>query len=156
MLDDAEKVLFQLDDVVTPEVLGAYSVEELARMVLQGRELVRVLRDITGRCEQALVATMPQKKMTVEGIGVLEKTTETSRKEWDHPLLFGRVAKVSEQLRVDPESGEIKLSEAEALLKAITMACRPEWRVTALKELGIDANDFCEVTYGAQKVRITT
>jgi hypothetical protein len=155
MLDDAEKILTQLDEVAGVEELDSYTVEELTKLLIQGREMVRVMRDISGRIEGALVRAMPHRKMTIEGIGVLEKTTETTRKEWDHPLVASRVANtVTDTWK--HSTGEVLDGDLVAMfLKAFSDAARMEWRVTALRDMGIDPDKYCQTTYGSQKVRIT-
>ena len=155
MLDEAEKILTRLDEVAEPDDLDQYSLEDLVKLLIQGREMTRVIRDITSRIEQATVRAMPHRKMTLEGIGVVEKTTETTRKEWDHPMVAGQVVLRATDAWTQ-ETGEIVSNElAGRLLDAMMTAARMEWRVTALKEMGIDPEQYCETTYGSQKVRVT-
>lgn len=155
MLDESEKILAVLDEEATPDNLDSYDIETLARLLLQSREMVRVMRDITGRIEQATVRAMPHRKMVIEGVGHLEKAAETTRRAWDSPLLAGAVLKAAVTQWVQ-ETGEVVGDDvANMVLEAFMKAARPEWRVTALRDMGIDADNYCEVSYGEQKVRVT-
>lgn len=155
MLNEAEKILTQLDEVAEPNELDEYSLETLVKLLIQGREMVRIMRDIAGRIEQATVRAMPHRKMVIDGIGTVEKTTETARKEWDHPLVAGQVLRSATDSWAK-ETGEIVDQElAGKVLDAFMAAARMEWRVTALKDLGINPDNYCETTYGSQKIRVT-
>jgi hypothetical protein len=155
VLDESEKILAELDEEATPDNLDGYNLETLAKLLLQGREMVRVMRDITGRIEQATVRAMPHRKAVIEGVGHLEKSAETTRRAWDSPLLAGAVLQSAVNTWKE-ETGEVVSSDvANMVLDAFMKAARPEWRVTALRDMGINADNYCEVSYGEQKVRVT-
>lgn len=157
MLDDLEKLLFQKWDEVTDELLDKEEISDLAREVLQARELVRVARDITNRIEQALARAMTEKKMVVEGLGVLERQVDVSRKNWDHKRLASKlVAAAIEKYAMENEGELLDRRTGQVVLDAIEKSCRTEWRVTGLGEYGIDADDFCDKEFGQPRVRITT
>jgi hypothetical protein len=157
MLDDLQKRLFELDELVTDEVLDSEDIARLAKEVLQARELVRVVRDISNRIEQGLARAMTEKKMVVEGVGVLERNVDVSRKNWDHKALASKLAAEAVLKHAQENGGElIDKSTAETFVKAFETACRMEWRVTGLGEYGIDADKYCDKEFGQPRVRITT
>lgn len=156
MLDDLQKQLFELDELVTDAVLDDEDLADLAREVLKARELVRVVRDISNRIEQGLARAMTDKKMVVEGVGVLERNVDVARKNWDHKALASRlVAAALEKWK--EETGEILDDDtAKVVLDAFEKACRTEWRITGLGEYGIDGDKYCDKEFGQPRVRITT
>jgi hypothetical protein len=51
------------------------------------------------------------------------------------------------------DDGEIE-SEAEAHVRTLFECMAPSyWRVGALRSLGIDANEYCETTWGRQTIQ---
>lgn len=144
----------EMDEKVTPEWLDSFEFEELAAELIRVREFVRIMRDVAGRVEQAVANAMAHKKVTVPGIGVLEKNVDVTRKEWDHKALASKlVANALEKWKV--ETGEVLDQEtANVVLEAIEKACRTEWRMGGLREYSINADDYCTTEYGSPKVRI--
>jgi hypothetical protein len=58
---------------------------------------------------------------------------------------------------IDRETGEVLMDAvvANRVLDAFMKACRPEWRVGGLKELGIDIDDYCSKEFGVSRVQVT-
>jgi len=61
---------------------------------------------------------------------------------------------------LDPEgTGEISLTNVATMLenlkKVLPLTASLGWRVTALKELGIDPDTYGEATYGRHTIQIT-
>lgn len=156
MLDDLEKQLTELDELVTNEALDNEDLGRLAKELVQARELVRVVRDIAGRIEQGVARAMAnEKKIVVEGVGTLERNIDISRKEWDHKLLASKLV-ANALVKYAKENGGEMLDEstAQVVLEAIEKSCRTEWRVTGLAEYDINADDFCTKEYGQPRIRI--
>lgn len=95
-------------------------------------------------------------RFELPGIGLFERHSGNSRKEWDHAGVAGRVVQT---LLVDPNTGEPAPDEykdfAYLLRDRLLEAARPEWRVTALRTLGIDPSDFCTTTPGRSSIQFT-
>jgi hypothetical protein len=154
MIEDIQKLVYELDEQVTNEALDDMELTDLARQMLQFRDLVRVVRDLAGRLEQGVARAMPDKKVTIDGLGTLERNVDVSRKNWDHDMVASKL--VTQALeRWMQETGEvINVEQAQAVLVAIMTACRPEWRMGGLKDYGIDPDDYCEKTYGQPRIRV--
>ena len=97
-------------------------------------------RDDLGRL---LADDMPEKRMTVMGVGTFEKHRKADRKAWDKDELL-RV--VLDSRVVDPETGEVR--EETPLDRVLDVWNLPAPRTTALKARGIDPDEFCTVEYG--------
>jgi len=105
-------------------------------------------------CEDDAARLLPEKKMVLDGFGVVEARTTSSRK-WDsEPLLRDLCRQI-----LDPEqTGEINASAIPDLLRVLKavlpMTASLSWRVTALKEQGIDPEQYSEITYGRKTIQI--
>ena len=97
-------------------------------------------RDDLGRL---LADDMPEKRMTVMGVGTFEKHRKADRKALDKDDLL-RV--VLDSRVVDPETGEVR--DETPLDKVLDVWNLPAPRTTALKARGIDPDEFCTVEYG--------
>lgn len=125
-----------------------YAVEGLKAIK---RDLDTLLRE----CEEDVANLLPDKKVVVEGFGVVERRTASSRK-WDSETLLMDICR-----RVlDPDgTGEIKVSAVVDLItvlkKMLPITGSLGWRVTALKDAGIDPDNYSDVTYGRKSIQIT-
>jgi hypothetical protein len=125
--------------------------EELATELYAVRSEIAALKLREQDVEDRLAAEMPEKRLEVPEIGVFERRTASSRKQWQHDDLRREVVKHAD--RIVTEDGEIE-SEAEAQVRTIFDCMAPSyWRVGALRGLGIDAGEYCETTWGRQAVQ---
>lgn len=113
-------------------------------------ELDVLIRGIEDDC----AAHLPSKKVVVEGLGVLERRSTTTRK-WDSEGLLRYMVRDV----LDPDhTGEISYDRiwelVEALQKALPLTASLGWRVTALKELNMPVDTFSETSYGRQTITI--
>lgn len=157
MLAGAKIMIDSLDEKVTAEWLKEYEFEELVAGMMAAREMVRVLRDVANRIEQAVAAEMTDKKVTVSGFGVLERNVDVTRKGWDHKALASKlVAQALLKHAMDHGGEMLDKQTAAVVLQAIEKSCRTEWRITGLGEYGIDADKYCTKEFGQPKVRVYT
>jgi hypothetical protein len=125
--------------------------EELATELYAIRSEIASLKLREQDVEDRLAAEMPEKRLEIPEIGVFERRTAVSRKQWQHDDLRREVIKHTE--RIVTEDGEIE-SEAEAQVRTLFECMAPSyWRVGALKSLGIDPSDYCETAWGRQTVQ---
>ena len=88
------------------------------------------------------------------GNTLLIKRRSDSRKAWDHKSLATDVAHRLVQSAVDFETGEMTRTTEDLIAELLDFAGVSYWKVTALNKIGLVANDYCEVTEGAEKIRI--
>ena len=118
------------------------------------RQLKADLDTLLRSCEDDAARLLPDKKVAIDGFGVVERRTTSSRK-WDsEPLLNDLCRHI-----LDPEgTGEITPSAVAELLRALKavlpVTASLGWRVTALKKLGIDPEQYSETTYGRKTIQI--
>lgn len=91
--------------------------------------------------DQLQVRAMPGRKHVVEGIGLVEVKTDARWTGWD---LEHIVAWCAEQARLDPDTGELsdeREAGARAALELFTKLAKPEWRITAARDVGYPYED---------------
>jgi hypothetical protein len=97
---------------------------------------------------------LPQKKLPVEGVGLIEKRRSSSKK-WDSESLLNDIVNFS----LDNGTGEVTPTDVfnliETLKKVLPLTASLGWRATALKDIGVDVDNYTEVTYGRPTVQIT-
>lgn len=122
------------------------------------RRLSADLRALADLVERDVAELLPERRVELEGVGVIEKQKRTTRRAWESDRLLAAVVRKA----LDPEgTGEIPYSpmEAVAALTGALTAVVPftgslGWRVTALRDMGFEPGDFCEETDAGYGVRI--
>ncbi len=125
-------------------------------------ELLALKKDLTtvlGVISDLIVDTVPvqvsekgkeyREPFSIEGVGTFEVVRRAATRKWESDELLHRLVR---DAIVDRETGEVP-DEAtiaaigrvvDAIFTAAPFTPSMGWRTTALKELGIDINDYCE------------
>ncbi len=90
-------------------------------------------------------------RVEVAGL-VAEIHRSKTRRGWDNDALKSKWLTTY----VDASEGDMDLLDPAALLEAFMRVARPSWKVTGLRDVGIDVSDFCDETPGAPSVRIVS
>jgi len=122
--------------------------ESLIRGLGPLQEVLGDLRLLESSVKQYIADTIPERQVTVEGVGTVERLKKTTRRNWDSEELLRKIVVGA---LIDPETGEIPSSPLEAVDKVMAevKACVPftgstGWRVGALKDRGFDPDEWCE------------
>lgn len=125
--------------------------------------LVRTARQDLALVERALEDSasdrMVSDRVAVEGRWVAERRRGRDRSAWKNEDLTHEVVKRAIiEASVDRETGEIIEPNATtwAVRDALVATARPSWRVTALRELDIDPDEFCTSVKGRSTLQIIT
>lgn len=142
--DDRRAELYAAGDYVT-----------LAFVVNEARKIKADLDAFVRECEENVAALMPNKKEVIDGLGVVEKRTTSSRK-WESDVLLRTLVRRT----LDPDqTGELKVENIKSLLslleQVLPLTASLGWRVTPLREYGINVDSYSEVTYGRSNIQIT-
>jgi hypothetical protein len=126
----------------------------LGRLRAQRQYLAQIESLVEGRAVRA----MAQDVVVWDG-GTAERRWGKTRKEWKHDDLVRAVAvRITEQHAVDTTTGTLDEALSHTLLEALTEFAathRPDWRVTAVRPLGIDPDEFCTSVPGRATVQVT-
>lgn len=105
--------------------------------------------------ENDIARLLPEKKMPINDIGLVERRTSIARK-WESEDLLNDILNVA---LVDKESGEVNIQLVarvrEILKAALPITASLGWRITGLQALGIDPDEYSDKTFGRQTIQIT-
>lgn len=104
---------------------------------------VRSVRDSLKALTASALAENKVRRLTIAGVTTIEGTTEVKRTDWQHFDLLSSIMSRSSLRLIDVETGEVLTADksSELLLGFL----RPDWKMTPLKDLGIDPDDYCTV-----------
>jgi hypothetical protein len=104
---------------------------------------VRSVRDSLKALTASALAENKVRRLTIAGVTTIEGTTEVKRTDWQHFDLLSSIMSRSSLRLINVETGEVLTADksSELLLGFL----RPDWKMTPLKDLGIDPDDFCHV-----------
>jgi len=95
---------------------------------------------------QTIVAESIDASAPVEiSTGTIEVKSGAPRKSWDHSRLAAEVGRRVADRNMNIDSGEMSLSPQGLIQQVLEFVGLSYWKVGKLKELHIDADDFCEV-----------
>jgi hypothetical protein len=114
-------------------------------------EAYKVLAGIKADLGERLAESMPEKSVVVENVGVFERHRKATRTQWDRDDLLRAVL---DTVMVDTETGEI-IPETP-LEKVMAVWTLPAPKVTAIRERGLQVDEFCHEEYGKQTLRLVT
>lgn len=115
------------------------------------------LRDLARAVEDDVARLMPSKRVEIDGLPVLERRRGADRRAWDWDTLLPLLIR----LYVDPDgTGEMpdavevidRMRELIVDVIGVTPSKGP--KVTPLKEMGIDPDEYAESKPGRQTVQI--
>jgi hypothetical protein len=135
----------ELDVTVTTEALPDLSTSLTCWASLEetNQELSTIRAVLAGK----VAAAMPDRRITVLGVGTFERYRRADRKKWDKDLYRA----VLDTRLVDAETG-VMLDETP-LGKVLAVWNLGAPRVTALRARGLDPDEWCEVEYGRVTLR---
>ncbi len=105
-------------------------------------EAAQTLAYVRDDLSDAIARSMPEKRMTVSGVTLEKHAKPPRRTDWDHDSLLRLVV---DSRVVDYDTGEIE--SALEVLKRVYPLKGYNARVTELKKLGIDPDEFCRTEW---------
>jgi hypothetical protein len=103
------------------------------------------LAETYSEMEKTLIGLLEDRDpVTATDGSVVEKVYDKSRKAWKHAEIAEIVADRIQKMSIDLDTGEIQLSTKEMITKLLDFAGISYWKVTTLREIGVDADDYCE------------
>jgi hypothetical protein len=136
-LTDATRLNVALAEklIEATEVAGPFDLKAVVDFLVAARELKALVGDVARIAEDMVVEAMGDKRTTTFDGRTVEVRRSYKRTDWEHSKLAMHVA-----LRAT--GGEL-IDQMPEVIDALLKACNPSWRVTALKEMGLDDTDYC-------------
>jgi hypothetical protein len=103
---------------------------------------LRMVRDNVKRLAADALQAERVRRLTISDVCTVESSTETVRTGWRHADLTHTLLEVTGHRIVSVETGEVLDASRSAnwLLHFVT----PSWKLTGLREVGIDPDDWCD------------
>lgn len=127
-------------EMTTPENLG----QLLADFRDHKQDVARAYDEV----EQLFLVAAGEKKLEVPGVGVVEVKSSVRRTRWDHDEAFRTViARLADEPGLFYDEDGVRLPPAVMAANVVARlrdVLSPSWKVTGLRELGIDPDEYCE------------
>lgn len=144
------------DECVEAAVLSDVASNVAAILIAAQDECAR-WRKAAQDIEQHLVLlmdSMEDKQLLIDGLGLFQRTRSQSRRAWDHDSLWRDIVrKALAERRLDTATGEVQ-TEIDSVLAAIRKAVSPSWKLTGLRDLGLDPDEYSEGSW-SDGVKVT-
>lgn len=143
---DFQESLLSLDSHVSQiKTINDASVDDWCQMILEisnfKTQLSFIYETVTSSALEAMSET---EVVTLPSGDTIEKKWSKDRKGWKHKDLAEIVAERIQESAIDLDTGERVLSVQEMITKMLEYVQPSYWRVTALSDLGINADEYCQ------------
>jgi len=134
-----------LQDVVADldELVSGFTIDDL-KDALTARSILSVvnmgLAQIRETLDDKIGEAMGEYRVVIDGIGQVERHKKKARSKWDREALLSAVR---DTRLIDEDTGEVL--DPTPLDKVLHVWNLGAPRLTALKERGLDADEFCEL-----------
>lgn len=148
-----------LEDFLNSDGVSEAPLEEALENLVFLNKAKKELADIYDSFATKMIERMNTEKSTdikLESGVELKCKSGAPRKSWDNENLMKTVYSRLRQSSVDMDTGEVGLSDDEIVLKLLDYFQPSYWRVGALNELGISADQYCEVGEPKTSIAIYT
>lgn len=145
---DAEIDAHAADPIATSQALA-----RMEAILADVRYLRDRLKDVTARS----LDKYKVRRLVIDGIVALEAAGAYHRTEWQHQRLLTRVLAhlMGDDRRwIDSETGEVL--EPDELAARLLPYFSPDWRLTPLRDAGIDPHAYCTVETGEDGKPVAT
>ena len=139
------------------DLAAAGNLHTLAAGLAQLRALTGDLRQLAQHVEDDVAALMPDKQVEIPGVGVIERRKGTDRRKWQSEDLLRTL--IRDEIDPDgtgelPDAGTVLQSVMTVVTECVPITGSLGWRVTKLRERGIDPDEWAECTPGRVTVQI--
>jgi hypothetical protein len=152
LIAEFQKALIHMDDF-RQDLADTGNWEALAHGLTQLSEFKKNLSMLIESIELDINKLLPEKKVIMEGLGIIEKRTSTSKK-WESERLLDNIVRRC----LDNGTGEITPADVmhlvETLKRVLPLTASLGWRSTELELHGFDPKDFSDTVFGRKTVTI--
>lgn len=154
-LQEFQKALLDLEDALKKHMSQDQSTEEACKILVALSNFKTQLAMVYEDFSAYTIRLMSDSDVVVLPSGItVEKKSSKDRRGWEHKDLASVVAGRIRNLAIDMDTGERLLSPEEMIVKLLDYVQPSYWRVTALSDIGINADDFCQTGEIKQSISI--
>ena len=144
-VDAIRKQILELDELVT-RTLPSTQVSDICETLVQIHRLKDELSLVYATASHIASESLgEQSELLLSDGSRIEKKMSSDRKAWRHKEIASVVARRLSSLAVDMDTGERVMSIEEVAERVLDYVQPSYWRVKQLSELGINADDYCDV-----------
>lgn len=145
-LEEFQKALLDLEDALKVHKNNkTTSVEDACKILVAISNFKTQLAMIYEDFSAYTIRMMEESDVVILPSGVtVEKKSSKDRRGWQHKDLASVVADRIRSLSIDMDTGERLMSQEEMIVKLLDYVQPSYWRVTALSDIGVNADDFCQ------------
>lgn len=132
-----------------PDDIVELPVDQAAAIYVELVDVQKELAAVMSLLTHAFAESLAHKETTVDGIGTLRRRGRTDRIRWQKDDLLRAVL---DSRIVDKDTGEV--ADETPLDKVLAVWNLATPRTTALKERGIDPDDFCHSEWGGWTIEV--
>lgn len=137
--------ILELDEAVSKQ-LPELELEELCSILVEMHRLKDELSLVYGAASHVASNSLgDQSELVLSDGSKIEKKTTSDRRAWRHKEIASVVAKKLSSLAFDMDTGERVMSPEEVAERVLDYVQPSYWRIKQLSELGINADDYCDV-----------
>lgn len=125
--------------------------EEATHLLVALRSLITRARAVEDNLTRHIAARMPTTPTAVDGVGLVQVRKGQLRKAWHSDELTRDVIRSHMERR----GGEVPSDPYEVVRWVLDAAAIGYWRKSALTDLGLDVDDYCDTTPGRKSIQIT-
>lgn len=122
------------------------SVQELSEILVAISNMKSDIQLILDDMSKIVAKAMDEDMLTLGDGTSIERRDSSARKAWKHKDLAEAVSERIQRMAVDMDTGEVLLSSRQMMEKMLDYLQPSYWRVGALNSIGINADNFCEVS----------
>jgi hypothetical protein len=131
------------EDSKTQRLSNEEALQDISDMHLVKTEIGRLFNSMQDKVIDLVGFTAAP--IPVEG-ATIEVKSGSTRKAWDHKSLAESVAQRIYESSINIDTGEISKTPKQMMAEMLKYGAVSYWRVTALKDLNIDPDEYCEVS----------
>lgn len=153
---EARQALWELDKYLSSEAVTEIDLQEQIAILIELHSLksdFSIVYDSFASHIKHLMEQNSVREIVMDSGVEVKCRASTPRKSWDSKSLLATVYDKLQQSSVDMDTGEVVLSTEEIVAKLLDYLQPSYWRVKALQEIGINADNYCEV--GESKTQIS-
>jgi len=144
-INTIRKCILDLDELVSKDLQSA-ELSQLCETLVDIHRLKDELSIVYATASHIASESLgEQSELLLNDGSRIEKKTSSDRKAWRHKEIASMVARRLSSLAVDMDTGERVMSMEEVAERVLDYVQPSYWRVKQLSELGINADDYCEV-----------
>jgi hypothetical protein len=156
---DLRIMLMTLDDFLNSEGVNEADIDVWSEHLVMLNHAKKDLASIYDAFSAKMIDKMQSENKTDIRLNTgaeIKCKTGSPRKAWDNQGLMMQVFDRLQQSSVDMDTGEVTLSTEEIVNKILDYVQPSYWRVGALNDLGINADQYCEVGEPKTNIAIYT